>query len=62
MTWQDFLGALALLLVFEGIMPFMNPAQMKKTLLNVAAMPDKRLRALGFLSMLSGISLLYFVY
>jgi uncharacterized protein YjeT (DUF2065 family) len=62
MTWQDLWGAVALLLVFEGIMPFMNPTRLKKTLLSVVAMEDRRLRTLGFLSMLSGISLIYFIY
>jgi len=61
MMWRDFWAAVALLLVFEGIMPFLNPTRMKKALLSVASMEDKVLRIFGLLSMLGGITLLYFV-
>ena len=59
--WRDFWAAIALLLVFEGIMPFLNPARMKQTMLSIAAMEDKVLRIIGLLSMLAGITLLYFL-
>jgi len=59
--WRDLWAAIALWLIFEGIMPFLSPAQMKQTMRNIVAMDDKLLRIIGFLSMLAGISLLYFV-
>jgi len=59
--WRDFWAAIALLLIFEGIMPFLNPTRIKQTMLSIAAMDEKLLRILGFLSMLAGITLLYFV-
>jgi len=61
MMWRDLWAALALLLVFEGIMPFLNPSRVKQTMLSIASMEDKLLRIIGLLSMLAGITLLYFV-
>lgn len=59
--WQDLLAALALLLVLEGIMPFLNPAQFRKTLLSAAQLRDRSLRVIGLVSMIGGVVLLYVV-
>jgi len=59
--WQDLLTALALMLVIEGILPFLNPAGMRRTLLMVTQMDDSVLRWVGLSSMLLGLLLLYFV-
>lgn len=59
--WTDLLTALALVLVIEGIMPFMNPAGMRKMMVVVAQMDDTTLRFIGLSSMLAGLLLLYFV-
>jgi len=59
--WQDLLTALALMLVIEGILPFLNPAGMRRTLLMVTQMDDGVLRLVGLGSMLLGLLLLYFV-
>jgi uncharacterized protein len=61
LVWQDIFTAVALLLVFEGIMPFLNPAQFRKTLLAALKMNDSTLRVIGLGSMLGGIVLLYVV-
>lgn len=60
--WSDLFVALALLLVLEGIMPFLNPAGMKRTLLFISEMTDSQLRFAGLSSMLAGIILLYIVH
>jgi len=58
---QDLLAATALLLVFEGIMPFAKPALSRQMALVVVKMDDKRLRTGGFISMMAGLLILYFV-
>jgi len=57
----DLFAAFALMLVFEGIMPFLDPARFRRTLLTVAGQDDRSLRVIGLLSMLAGIALLYTV-
>ncbi len=59
--WNDLLTALALVLVLEGIMPFINPAGLRKMIVVVAQMNDVTLRFIGLSSMLAGLLLLYLV-
>ncbi len=59
--WHDLLTALALLLVIEGIFPFLNPKAMRRLLQSMQEMDDGALRFAGLLSMLIGIALLYLV-
>jgi len=60
-VWHNLLLALALLLVIEGIFPFLNPAGLKKTMLLLAQVDEKQLRVSGLISMIIGVILLYFV-
>ena len=62
MMWKDLGTALALVLVLEGIMPFLNPVGLKKTLQMVSEMDDNSLRLIGFSSMVLGVILLYLVH
>ncbi len=59
---NDFWAALALVLVIEGVMPFLSPAGLRRTMRMVIEMDDRALRILGLLSMLSGTLLLYLVH
>ncbi len=59
--WHDLLVALALLLVVEGIMPFLNPSGMRRILVQISQMDDRSLRFAGLTSMVLGVVLLYFV-
>ncbi len=59
--WQEIFIALALLLVIEGMMPFLNPRGMKQMMQTMAEMDDRTLRIFGFVSMLLGLILLYTV-
>jgi len=61
MDWSDFLSALALVLVIEGIMPFANPAGTRRTMALIAQLGDRPLRIIGLLSMAAGLVLLYIV-
>jgi uncharacterized protein YjeT (DUF2065 family) len=57
--WNDLFVALALVLVIEGILPFLNPAAMRELQRKMAEMDDKSLRIAGLSSMLAGLALLY---
>ncbi|PHS70360.1 MAG: DUF2065 domain-containing protein [Methylophaga sp.] len=53
--------ASALMLVIEGIMPFLSPAAFRRALLQMAGMKDQQLRVIGLFSMVIGVALLYWV-
>jgi uncharacterized protein len=55
---HDFFTALALMLVFEGIMPFLNPQHFRRAMLGAASLNDKTLRSLGLLAMVVGVIVL----
>jgi len=55
------LTGLALMLVIEGIMPFLFPDQWRDTFRRLVQLSDGQLRFVGITSMLSGLLLLYFV-
>jgi len=59
--WNDFWAALALMLVLEGILPFLSPARMRRLLAVMAGVDDRSLRLSGLISMLAGAGLLYLV-
>lgn len=61
MMWTDFLAALALVLIIEGIMPFVNPEGVRRMFLIAAQMPGSALRSAGLASMLIGLLLLFLV-
>lgn len=59
--WHDLLAALGLLLVLEGIAPFLSPARVRESLLLIARMNNRSLRIVGAVSMTLGVVVLYFV-
>jgi len=59
--WGDLLAALALVMVIEGIVPFLSPQAMRRMLDRVAGIDDRTLRLGGLFSMICGVVLLYFV-
>jgi hypothetical protein len=61
MDWKDFLSAIALVMVIEGLPPFANPRGTKRTMSLLAQLPDDRLRLAGLVSMLAGLVVLWFV-
>ena len=60
-SWSDLGAALALVLVIEGVLPFLNPHQAKETYRMASLMPDGSLRIVGLVSMLIGLVLLFLV-
>jgi uncharacterized protein YjeT (DUF2065 family) len=57
--WHDLLVALALLFVLEGMLPFLAPGLMRRTLLEVAQQSNRNLRLTGLVSMILGVAFLY---
>jgi uncharacterized protein len=55
------LAAVGLLLVFEGLMPFLIPAMWRETMRQVMALSDGQLRFIGLVSILIGAALLLFI-
>nr|WP_210424694.1 DUF2065 domain-containing protein [Marichromatium bheemlicum] len=61
MVVDELLIALALMLVIEGIWPFLSPRGFRRALLLMVAERDRTLRLAGLTSMLVGLGLLYLV-
>lgn len=59
--WDSLWVAIALLLVIEGVWPFLDPNGMRKSLLLLAQQDSRTLRIIGLFSMLGGVTLLYLV-
>ena len=55
MDWIDLFRALALMLVFEGMMPFISPHGWRRTMQQATQLPDHVLRIIGLVSMLAGV-------
>ena len=53
------LAAVALMLVFEGILPFVAPRLWRETMRRVGELTDGQLRFVGLGSMLAGLALLF---
>jgi uncharacterized protein YjeT (DUF2065 family) len=60
-NWSDLLNAIALVLIIEGLLPFLSPARLKKTYESMQQLPDAQLRKLGFVSIMLGALLLLFI-
>lgn len=58
---HDLMVAIALVLVIEGIWPFLSPGGFRRALLLVAGEDKRSLRLAGLFSMLLGLGLLYLV-
>ena len=52
------LGALALMLVIEGLLPFLSPGNWRRMFERATQMSDGQIRFLGLTSMVAGLALL----
>jgi hypothetical protein len=59
--WTDLGAALALMLVLEGILPFLSPDSVRRLLAAMSEVDNRSLRISGLVSMLAGVGLLYLV-
>jgi len=55
------LAALALVLVIEGMVPFISPQALRRLQESMSQLDDKTLRNVGLISMIFGVVLLYIV-
>ena len=53
-----FLSALALVLVFEGLLPFMSPGAWRRLFERALQMSDGQIRLFGLASLVAGVALL----
>jgi uncharacterized protein YjeT (DUF2065 family) len=58
---KTLLTALALVLVIEGILPFLVPALWREAFRRMTEMSDGQIRFVGLSSMVAGVLLLYLV-
>ena len=58
---NELLTAFALVLILEGIMPFLNPEGLKKMFAMALQQNDSTLRFMGLSAMIAGLVLLYIV-
>jgi len=59
--WEELGKALCLMLVLEGIIPFLYPARWRNLVVRLAIVSDRQLRIMGLISMVVGVGLLYVV-
>jgi len=57
--WNEILVAIALVMIIEGIIPFLVPDRFRQTMAKLIQMRDQVLRIIGLASMTLGIILLY---
>ena len=60
-VWQQILIAFSLVLVLEGIVPFLYPSRWRRLVVQMATMNDNTMRIVGLVSMLCGVGLLIIV-
>jgi uncharacterized protein YjeT (DUF2065 family) len=61
MVWSEILTALALVLVIEGMLPFISPQKYRQMVMEVTRLSDNRIRNVGLVVMMAGLLLLFFV-
>ena len=59
--WNELWIALALLLIVEGVFPFLSPEMVRKALAAIHQLTDSQLRFAGLTSMLAGVVLVYLI-
>lgn len=57
--WTTLLMALALMLVIEGVLPFLVPSVWRDTFRRIVQLSDGQIRFFGLTSMLIGLLLLF---
>lgn len=60
-NWTDLFNAIALVLIIEGLMPFISPSGLKKTYDSIRQIPDSTLRIIGLSSVVAGVLMLLFL-
>ena len=61
MYWTEILTALALVLIIEGMVPFIGPGRYRQIVAQIAQLSDNHIRTIGLVVMISGLALLFIV-
>ncbi|HEX8873810.1 MAG TPA: DUF2065 domain-containing protein [Nitrosospira sp.] len=59
--WDTLVMAFALMLVLEGLLPFLMPGTWRDTFRKLTEINDSQIRFIGLTSMLAGLLILYLV-
>lgn len=59
--WQALAAGLAMMLIFEGVIPFLYPQRWRRLIEQLSQVSDQALRLIGLTSMLLGVLLLYWI-
>ncbi|MDE2365356.1 MAG: DUF2065 domain-containing protein [Betaproteobacteria bacterium] len=59
--WDTLVMAFALMLVLEGLLPFLMPGTWRDTFRKLTEINDSQVRFIGLTSMLAGLLILYLV-
>jgi uncharacterized protein YjeT (DUF2065 family) len=59
--FQPLLIAIGLVFIFEGLTPFLAPRMWRRMMQQLLMQNDKTLRVFGFISMIIGLGLVYWV-
>ena len=61
MYWTEILTALALVMVIEGMLPFISPTKYRQMVAEITRLSDNNIRNIGLVVMIAGLLLLFFV-
>ncbi|SIT72324.1 hypothetical protein SAMN05216526_1622 [Ectothiorhodosinus mongolicus] len=59
--WPELFAALALVLILEGLLPFISPRRWRETMQQALQLPDNTLRLFGLVALILGALLLWWV-
>ena len=59
--WQDLARAFALVLVLEGLWPFLSPARWREARLRISILDERVLRTVGLCMMVGGLIVLQII-
>lgn len=59
--WETFLIAIALMLILEGMLPFLSPQTWREAFRKLTEINDNQIRFMGLTSMIIGLALLLIV-
>ena len=60
--WRELLIAFCLMLILEGIFPFLYPQRWRNLVAQLSRIEDSTLRWVGLVSMLLGTGILYLIH
>lgn len=61
MNWDTLLAAGALVLVLEGLVPFLSPGRWRQLFAQLLSLSDGQIRFMGLVSMLCGLLVLMLI-